>query len=141
VVAVSLKKKDAERDVEEIAKGYTAAWNSSDPDQVAAFYATKGTLTINGGEPSVGHSGVAEAVRGFMEAFPDLVLVNDRLERSGDRVNYHWTFSGTNTGPGGTGRFVKFSGYEAWILSEDGLIQDSLGSFDAADYERQLAGE
>jgi proline iminopeptidase len=133
--------REAERGVPEIAAGYTAAWNSGDPDQVASFYTPEGALTINGGEPSVGRASVAEAARGFMEAFPDLVLVNDRIERNGDRINYHWTFSGTNTGPGGTGRFVKFSGYEAWILSEDGLIQDSLGSFDAEDYERQLAGE
>ena len=25
----------------------------------------------------------------------------------GDRIEYHWTFTGTNTGPGGTGNTVR----------------------------------
>ena len=39
-----------------------------------------------------------------------------------------------------TGRLVRFSGYEEWTLSENGLIARSLGHFDAEDYARQLAG-
>ena len=47
--------------------------------------------------------------------------------------------TGTNTGPGGTGKAVRFSGYEDWRFGPDGLIAESLGHFDAADYRRQLA--
>jgi hypothetical protein len=55
-------------------------------------------------------------------------------------VRYHWTLTGTNTGPGGTGKPVRVSGHEAWTLGAGGLIARSTGAFDAADYARQLAG-
>jgi hypothetical protein len=48
---------------------------------------------------------------------------------------------GTNTGPGGTGNKVRISGYELWKIGDDGLIAESQGHFDAADYERQLKGK
>ena len=47
---------------------------------------------------------------------------------------------GTNTGPGGTGREVRISGFEEWQIGADGLIAESLGHFDAEDYQRQLDG-
>jgi len=55
-------------------------------------------------------------------------------------VCYDWTLIGTNTGPGGTGRAVRISGREAWRMHAHGIIADSVGSFDVADYERQLHG-
>jgi hypothetical protein len=51
---------------------------------------------------------------------------------------YRWTLVGTNTGPGGTGHRVRISGFEEWTIGADGLIADSLGQFDAAEYQRQL---
>jgi nuclear transport factor 2 (NTF2) superfamily protein len=122
----------------DFAHAYTEAWNSGDPEQVANCYTQDGRLTINGGTPYENRAGVVAAAQGFMQAFPDLELLFDGLEPAGDRIRYHWTLIGTNTGPEGTGRRVEISGYEAWILSEEGLIQDSLGHYDAEDYARQL---
>jgi hypothetical protein len=45
---------------------------------------------------------------------------------------------GANTGPGGTGKRVRISGYELWQFDNDGLIRKSKGHFDSAEYERQL---
>jgi hypothetical protein len=73
-----------------------------------------------------------------MTAFPVLVLTMDDVRIEGDRAVYHWTFAGTNTGPGGTGHRVLFSGFEEWEIGADGLIAGSLGHFDEADYRRQL---
>jgi hypothetical protein len=56
----------------------------------------------------------------------------------GDCAEYHWTLIGTNTGPGGTGRPVRISGFELWEIGPDGLIVKSLGTFDAEEYQRQL---
>jgi len=53
-------------------------------------------------------------------------------------VIFHWTLTGTNTGPGGAGKAVRISGYELWTLGGDGLIAASQGHFDAAEYQRQL---
>jgi hypothetical protein len=40
--------------------------------------------------------------------------------------------------PGGRGQRVRISGYEEWQIDADGLIAESKGHFDAAEYERQL---
>ena len=55
-----------------------------------------------------------------------------------DHAVYRWTLTGTNTGPGGTGKAVRISGYEEWTFSADGLIAASQGHFDEAEYLRQL---
>jgi len=73
-----------------------------------------------------------------MAAFPDLVLTMDRLEILPERAIYHWTFAGINSGPGGTGNTVRFSGYEEWTFGDDGHIALSMGHFDANEYADQL---
>lgn len=118
---------------------YTAAWCSQDPARVAAFFAPNGSLTINTGAPSVGREAIATAARGFMTAFPDLVVKMDRVSAVEGGAVYHWTLTGTNTGPDGSGRFVRISGYEEWTFGSDNLVSASLGHFDEADYQRQVA--
>jgi uncharacterized protein (TIGR02246 family) len=120
------------------AKRYTAAWCSMDPAQVAAHFATDGSLTINDGPPAVGRAAIAEAARGFYAALPDMQVFMDDLIVDGDRIEFHWTFTGTNTGPGGTGKAVRVSGFEEWTIDDDGLIAASLGHYDQAEYARQL---
>jgi len=120
---------------------YTEAWNSQKPEQVASFYAPDGILTVNNGTPVVGRDALIEFTKGFMEAFPDLKLTMDSLVSNNDRTEYHWTFVGTNTGPNGTGNAVDFSGFESWILNEDGLVKESIGTFDADAYDRQVSGQ
>jgi len=125
-------------DLTDFATRYTAAWGSQEPASVAAFFGEDGSLKINDGEASVGRSAITAAARAFMITFPDMVVNMDSLGRAGDRVTYHWTLTGTNTGPGGTGNAVRISGYEEWLFGADGLIADSRGHFDEAEYERQL---
>jgi hypothetical protein len=73
-----------------------------------------------------------------MTAFPDLRVVMDDLQVRGDEAEYHWTLTGTNTGPEGTGQRVHISGFERWRLERDGLIASSWGNFDVVEYRRQL---
>ena len=128
-------------DLQAFAARYTAAWCSQEPARVASFYAEGGRLVINGVEASVGQEAIAEAARGFMVAFPDMVVALDSLHRGAEGVEYHWTLTGTNTGPGGTGRRVRISGVETWTAWDGGRIAESQGRFDADAYRRQLAGE
>jgi uncharacterized protein (TIGR02246 family) len=121
------------------AQRYTDAWNAHDAAASAACYAEDGSLTINGGEPAEGRLAVQAVMQGFHDAFPDAVLTMDAVRGAGDRAVYLWTYEGTNTGPGGTGNRVRFSGWEAWTLSPAGFVQRSLGNFDQAEYDRQLA--
>jgi predicted ester cyclase len=120
---------------------YTTAWNSMVPDSVASFYAEDGSLTINNGAPSEGRAGLATTANSFMEAFPDMHLVMDSLVADGNTYRYHWRFTGSFTGPGGNGNKVDFTGFERWTMNDDGLIQRSIGTFDAVDYNRQLRGD
>ena len=122
----------------EFATRYTAAWCSQDAGSVAAFFSPNGSLTINDGAPSVGRRAITEAVQSFMTAFPDLEVRMDDLLDRGDKVIYQWTLSGTNTGPGGTGKRVRISGFEEWRMGDEGLVVESLGHFDSAEYRRQL---
>jgi len=75
-----------------------------------------------------------------MNAFPDMKVIMDELVVEGDRAVYHWTLIGTNTGPGGSGKRVHISGFEEWRIGGDGLIAESRGHFDSAEYQRQLEG-
>ena len=125
-------------DLRDFAERYTAAWCSHDAARVASFFASGGSLTINGGAASVGRVAITAAAQEFMTAFPDLKVTMDDVSGDENHAIYRWTLDCTNTGPGGTGALVHISGYEEWQIRSDGLIAESLGHFDAADYQRQL---
>ncbi len=123
----------------DFARRYTAAWCSQAPASVAQQYSPGGSLTINDGEPAVGRAAITEAAQSFMSAFPDLQVLMDDVRAQGAGAAYHWTLIGTNSGPGGTGNAVRISGFEEWTMGEDGLIAESLGHYDQAEYDRQIA--
>ncbi len=120
--------------VRDLARSYTNAWCSHDPARVAAHYAPGGTIAINGGEPTE----VTEVARSFISAFPDIEVFMDDLVFKDETVEYHWTFTGTNTGPSGTGNSVRISGFEEWTFGDDGLVVESRGQYDQDEYDRQL---
>ena len=130
----------SQEQAEEIGRRYTKAWCSHVPESVASFYAENGRIVINGGDPSEGREAIAKMAHGFFSAFSDLIVKMDLIRTSGTHTVYLWTLEGTNRGPDGTGNRVKVSGWEHWHMTEDCLIAESAGHFDAAYYERQLAG-
>ena len=117
--------------IEQLARAYTEAWCSRDPQRVAAHYATGGTIAINGGEAAP-IAGVAES---FVTAFPDIQVFMDDLVLGDDVVEYHWTFTGTSAE---TGKSVRIPGFEEWVIGAEGLIAESRGHYDQAEYDRQL---
>ena len=125
-------------ELREFAAGYTEAWSSHEADRVASYFSEAGSLKVNDAEPAVGREAIAAVVQGFVDAFPDFVLTMDSLQMNDGAIEYHWTFSGTNTGPGGGGQAVRFSGYEEWTMGENGLVTKSKGHFDEVEYARQL---
>jgi uncharacterized protein (TIGR02246 family) len=125
-------------ELREFAAGYTAAWCNRDANRVAAFYSTDGSLSVNGDAPAVGRDAIAQLAQSFMTALPDLHLDMDALVLQEEGAEYHWTLTGANTGPGGTGNRVRVSGLEGWRIGADGLIAVSQGQFDSAEYRRQL---
>ena len=125
-------------EINEFAKRYAIAWCSRNPESVAAFFAENGSLIVNDGPPAVGRAAIAREAQAFMTTFPDMIVTMDKLVRDEEGTKFHWTLTGTNTGPGSTGKRVRISGYELWKIDNDGLIGESKGHFDSAEYERQL---
>ncbi len=126
------------KSVEAMATKYTAAWCSQNAASVAAFFADSGSLKINAGSPAIGRPAITASAQAFMSAFPNMVVAMDSVRVHGTSAVYHWTLTGTNTGPGGTGKAVRIHGYEEWTLDADGHIARSLGHFDELEYARQL---
>lgn len=124
----------------EFATRYAAAWSSQDPDRLASFYAEDGSLVVNGAS-SEGRDAVRETAAQFMAAFPDMRVAMDSVAGEDGHAVFHWTWTGTNTGPGGTGRSVNLQGYEEWTFGPGGLIAVSDGHYDQSEYELQVSGE
>src|SRR5204863_6152889 len=127
-------------ELHDFAKRYAKAWCSQDPGKVAAFFAKNGSLRVNNGPPAIGRAAIAKEAQAFMTTFPDMVVTMDKVAHDEEGTKFHWTLTGTNTGPGGTGNKVRIGGYELWKIDNDGLIAESKGHFDNADYEKQLRG-
>ena len=125
-------------EITKFATRYAKAWCSQNPESVAAFFAERGSISINHGPPAVGRAAIAKEAQAFMTTFPDMVVTMDKVVHDEEGTKFHWTLTGTNTGPGGNGKRVRISGYELWKIDNAGLIAESKGHFDSAEYERQL---
>ena len=125
-------------EIQEFAQRYADAWSSSDAQLLASFYTDHGSLQINDGDPAVGRDAIAAVAQSFMTALPDMIVRLDSLAGSREHPQFHWTLIATNSGPDGNGNAIHISGYEEWTLDADGLIEQSMGHMDAAEYQRQL---
>lgn len=119
-------------------KRYAAAWSGQNAEAHANFFAPDGSQIVNNGTPAVGRDAIAKVAQSYMTAFPDMLVVCDSLSTTSKGIEFHWTLTGTNTGPNGTGKKVKISGVEILRFNSDGLITESNGGFDENEYKRQL---
>ena len=120
------------KQIEQLARTYTEAWCSRDPERVAGHFVPGGMITINGGDAA----GIAEVAEAFIGAFPDIeVFMDDLVFREDGIIEYRWTFTGTSAE---TGNSVHVPGFEEWTIAPDGLIADSRGHYDQAEYDRQV---
>lgn len=124
-------------DLEVFAKSYAQVWCSQRPNFVSSFFSEDGVLQINDGSPAKGTEAITNVAKGFMDAFPDMVVSMDSLITKSEKTRFYWTLTGTNNGTNGTGNKVNISGFEEWTINK-GLIQKSKGYFDEKEYKRQL---
>ena len=122
--------------VREMAERYAQAWSSGAPEAVAGFYEESGRIVINDGDPIVGRAALTEMAAGFMSAFPGMVVRLDDIRTAGAHAIFVWTLEGRHVE---TGKQVRVGGWEEWRLSEQVLVAESRGRFDAAEYDRQVA--
>jgi hypothetical protein len=62
--------------------------------------------------------------------------MDDLILREDGTVEYRWTFTGTSSK---TGKSVRIPGFEEWTIAPDGLIAESRGHYDQAEYDRQTS--
>ncbi len=117
---------------------YAAAWSGQNAEAHAKFFAPNGSQIVNNGTPAIGRDAIAKVAQSYMTAFPDMIVICDSLPTTSKGVEFHWTLTGTNTGPNGTGKKVKISGVEILQFDSNELITESNGSFDEKEYNRQL---
>lgn len=129
---------EKEFDLNLFARNYAQVWGSNRPEFVAMFFAENGSLQVNDGEPAIGRNAITNVAKGFMDTFPDMIVSMDSLVPKSDKTRFYWTLTGTNNVANGTGNKVKISGFEEWILNENGLIKESKGYFDEKEYKEQL---
>ena len=80
-------------------------------------------------------------LKGWHEAFPDVVIVPEKLIAEGDLVVVYWIARGTNTGTGNglpaTGKKVEQAGITIWRIV-DRKIKEEWSAFDQLSMMQQL---
>jgi steroid delta-isomerase-like uncharacterized protein len=81
------------------------------------------------------------ALKGWHQAFPDVVVVPEKLIAEDDLVTIYWVARGTNTGTGNglpaTGKKVELPGITIWRIV-DGKINEEWSAFDQLSMMQQL---
>ena len=89
-----------EEQLARLAAQLTEAWNSHDPQRVAALCATdyEGE-NVGEATPHRGPAGMAASVAAYLTAFPDLHFIIDDVVIQGERVVQVWQAHATHRGP------------------------------------------
>jgi len=81
------------------------------------------------------------ALKGWHQAFSDIVIVPEKLIAEGDLVTIYWVARGTNTGTGNglpaTGKKAELAGITIWRIA-DGKIKEEWSAFDQLSMMQQL---
>ena len=81
------------------------------------------------------------ALKGWHAAFPDVVIVPEKLIAEDDLVTIYWIARGTNTGTGNglpaTGKKAELAGITIWRIV-DGKIKEEWSAFDQLSMMKQL---
>jgi ketosteroid isomerase-like protein len=129
---------------EKALNAYFDAWNDGYLDSLDEFFAENFQRYSPGGTSDASDLGELRAVMfQFQTAYPDVMVKSDEIYFYDNRATVHWTFSGTNTGPGeaeATGNFVEISGLSSLIF-EDGKITEENVVYDNLDFMEQLGYE
>ena len=81
------------------------------------------------------------ALKGWHQAFPDVVIVPEKLIAEGDLVMIYWIARGTNTGTGNglpaTGKKAELAGITIWRIV-DNKVKEEWSAFDQLSMMQQL---
>jgi steroid delta-isomerase-like uncharacterized protein len=133
--------------VEEFLKGWEAAWNSHEPERLLGLM-TEDIVYDDSAWPTTmhGHGDVRQFLESAWRAFPDLrfeVFDGPFIASGEPKAAFHWTGSGTHTGPidppgfASTGKRIEFDGAD-FHEYRDGRVCRLRIVFDMMDVGRQL---
>lgn len=130
------------RPLEQFAVDLVAAWNTRDPERVAAFYAPDYEETdVAQARVQRGAEGIRRTAQLYMRAFPDLHVTLTYVVVQGDRLAIAWTWRATHRGTfmhiPPTGRLVNVRG-SSFMTIESGKIRHGIRIWDLAGLLRDL---
>ena len=115
-----------------------AAWNSHDPEQVAAFYTNDVVYEdVTFGEVAHGREELKKLAAGFFAAVPDMKLEKVSVFEHGKHGSSEWIFSGTDVGVYKTGKKFTVRGGSVFEL-RGGKIASNRDYYDSASIMRQV---
>ncbi len=122
--------------IKEVITQLLAAWNSHDPQRVAACYTEDCYgMDVAVARPQIGREGVQHMFEAYYIAFPDLKITPDDIIIDGNRVAIFWTARATHNGPilsiPPSGRPVMARGVNRLVL-EDDKVCETLTIWDVA---------
>jgi steroid delta-isomerase-like uncharacterized protein len=124
-------------------RAYLDAWNSHDPDAVAAFFAPNALYEDTGaGERPRGRDAIRDHVAAVMAAFPDLRFELVRAAHGEDFTAGEWrsemTHTGAISGLEPSGRVVRSAGVDVATLDGEDRIAHLASYYDGAAILRDL---
>jgi steroid delta-isomerase-like uncharacterized protein len=115
-----------------------AAWNSHDPEKVAAFYTEDVTYEdVAFGEVAHGREELKKLAAGFFAAVGDMHLERVNTSQCGNHGSSEWIFSGTDVGLFKTGKKFSVRGGSVFEL-RGGKIASNRDYYDVASIMRQV---
>ena len=128
---------------EQLSGEYLAAWNSHDPEAVAAFFASDAVYDDRGAaELARGREAIRAHAERVMAAFPDLRFELIRVAHGEGFSAGEWraemTHRGELSGLAPTGRRAASAGVDVATVGEDGLITHLVSYYDGAAIMRDL---
>jgi steroid delta-isomerase-like uncharacterized protein len=122
-----------------------AAWNSHDPEAVAAVFAPDAVIR-DVGSPEVlrGRDAIRDRAAGLLVAFPDFRLRQLDLVVGEDANADRWEASGTHSGPflgmDATGQQISVEGATFSRFDSAGLVVEDVNFWDVGALLAQLGG-
>src|SRR3954451_25074385 len=124
-------------------QAYLTAWNSREPEAVAAFFARDATYDDRGAaEVAEGREAIRAHVERVLAAFPDLTFEVVRAAHGDDFTAGEWraqmTHQGALSGLKPTGRRIESAGVDVATVGPDGLVTHLVSYYDGAAIMRRL---
>lgn len=113
-----------------LAEDFIAAWNTHDPDAVAACFAPDGARVALAYPETryEGRAALAEHVGGLMRTWPDFTLILREASSDEDVIICEWTWSGTQRadyGPlPGNGQRLELKGISAMRVANGLIVEE-----------------